>query len=266
MTNARAPWPYLCALLIAASSAACSSRSLAPAAQCPAPDGSTKVTGAAGADAGQEVAVAPGAAGSGGSDAAADTTPDLGAAGAPVDAGMADHPPEKTSQLTCGCGDSTQVRLCGASCAPSDVTATCAHQCGAHGGAVVTSCVIHAFSCAPSVPTTGLVCSCGDGAEISACSPVDCGSTDARRAACTALCAEHGAPTGAACTSNPSCSGGTSRVDCTCNDSVNQVPIGVCAGVDCSNGQMQDAICQPICGSLGGLMATGCQENDSACQ
>jgi hypothetical protein len=54
-------------------------------------------------------------------------------------------------------------------------------------------------------------------------------------------------------------------VDCICNDSVNHEPIGVCAGIDCSNGQMMDAVCGPVCGSLGGLWGTGCQENDSAC-
>jgi len=51
-------------------------------------------------------------------------------------------------------------------------------------------------------------------------------------------------------------------VRCFCRD---ESVVEVCANIDCTQGPPQDVVCEPVCSHRGGLVGTGCFDNDNAC-
>jgi hypothetical protein len=198
-----------------------------------------------------------------GPDGIADRAVDVGPqdADGPSDADTVERP----NQVMCQCLDSTKFLFCGSSCAPSDLQVACQGKCDSHGGIGVTECVMRPPACAPLASSLELDCLCGDGTEVRSCSTIECASPTNMAAGCARLCTNHGAPTHVSCAARPRCAG-SSRVNCWCNGTVGKPPIGVCAATDCSSGPEGDDVCNPVCAPLGGLMAEGCQANDTACQ
>jgi hypothetical protein len=97
-------------------------------------------------------------------------------------------------------------------------------------GCIPTSCAIEVKSCG-SIDN-------GCGSEIS------CGS-----------CAGGGACVNGVCPDSD-------RVRCICGD---QILTDVCSEIDCSSGPANDAICVLVCANRGGLVGTGCIEDDPIC-